>query len=60
MPYGLGRGNVSLVRTAGERPRVEQLRHNLAKDRTTPENLAALAKEDAVVRAFVAEAASRE
>lgn len=60
VPYDLARGNVFLVRTAGGRTRVDQLRRDLAKDRTTPENLAALAKEDAAVRAFVAEAASRE
>jgi hypothetical protein len=58
--YDLARGNVFLVRTAGGRTRVDQLRRDLAKDRTMPENLAALAKEDAVVRAFVAEAASHE
>ena len=60
VPYDLARGNVFLVRTAGGRRGVDQLRCDLAKDRTIPENLAALAKEDAVVRAFVAEAASRE
>jgi hypothetical protein len=58
--YDLALGNVFLVRTAGGRTQVDQLRRDLTKDRTTPENLAALAKEDAVVRAFVAEAASHE
>jgi hypothetical protein len=39
---------------------VDQFRRDLAKNRTTPENLVALAKHDAVVRAFVAEAASHD
>lgn len=60
VPYDLARGNVFLVRTAGERPRVDQLRRDLSKDRPTPDGLLALAKEDAVVRAFVAEAAGRD